>query len=69
MKNIADDVLLPIGFYFIESRNDIHMYAHERAPVFAHAFCGGGKIDANCLIKCQMVYFQKWSQKLYWIEI
>ena len=47
MKNIADGVLLPIGFYFIESRNDVHMYAHERAPVFAHAFLGGGKNRCN----------------------
>lgn len=47
MKNIADDVLLHIGFYFIESRNDVHMYAHKRAPVIAHAFFGGGKNRCN----------------------
>lgn len=52
MKNIADDVLLPIGFEFIESRNDIHLYSHARAPVFAHAFFGGGK--NRCKLSYQM---------------
>ena len=52
MKNMADNILLPIGFYFIESRGGVHLYAHTRAPVFAHAFFGGGK--NRCKLSYQM---------------
>ena len=63
MKNIADDVLLPIGFEFIESRNDIHLYSHTRAPVFAYAFLGGGKNRCKLSYKMSDGFFSEMVTK------